>query len=61
MYVGDVDDLDELADLLLEAEDRLSASPNSEQAQWDVEDIQQRIEEVSAQVNGGEDGDVERS
>ncbi|QBJ01160.1 hypothetical protein PBI_ARISSANAE_75 [Mycobacterium phage Arissanae] len=53
MYVDDVDDLDELADLLLEAEERLSACPSSEQAAWDVEDIQGRIDELSSQVEEG--------
>ena len=46
MYVKDIDDLDELADLLAEAEDRLERDPMNEQAEWDREDILGRIEEL---------------
>lgn len=50
MYVDDVDDLEELEWLRDEAESRLEANPGNEQAQWDIEDIDERIEELSAQV-----------
>ncbi|ASZ72867.1 hypothetical protein SEA_DRAKE55_78 [Mycobacterium phage Drake55] len=46
MYVADVDDLEELKDLRSEAESRLGRNPDNEQAQWDLEDIEDRIEEL---------------
>ncbi|BBX09467.1 hypothetical protein [Mycolicibacterium aichiense] len=49
MYVDDVDDLDELHDLLAEAHDRLLANPGNEQAQWDIEDIENRLEQVKTE------------
>ncbi|QDP44656.1 hypothetical protein SEA_NOTHINGSPECIAL_72 [Mycobacterium phage NothingSpecial] len=50
MYVADVDDLEELEYLRAEAENSLAMDPNNEQAGWDLEDITERIEELSAQV-----------
>jgi hypothetical protein len=47
MYVADVTDIDELAELLAEAWDRVMAEPSNEQAQWDVQDIEDRIVELS--------------
>ncbi|AEJ93355.1 hypothetical protein SEA_GREEDYLAWYER_74 [Mycobacterium phage GreedyLawyer] len=46
MYVEDVDDLVELEFLLADAEDRLAEDPANEQARWDVEDIEDRIQDV---------------
>ncbi|UJD21175.1 hypothetical protein SEA_SORORFAGO_78 [Mycobacterium phage SororFago] len=51
MYVEDVDDLEELEYLLSEAQDRLDANPGNEQAQWDIEDIEERINEVKTEEN----------
>ncbi|ASR86174.1 hypothetical protein SEA_BOBSWAGET_69 [Mycobacterium phage BobSwaget] len=51
MYVDDVDDLAELEELLADAQDRLASNPSNEQAAWDVEDIEGRMEELSAEVN----------
>ncbi|ASZ75416.1 hypothetical protein PBI_JOSHKAYV_77 [Mycobacterium phage JoshKayV] len=54
MYVEDIDDLEELEDLRKDAESRLGRNPgNNEQAQWDLEDIEERIEELSEQVKEG--------
>ncbi|QBJ04879.1 hypothetical protein SEA_ELEPHANTOON_78 [Mycobacterium phage Elephantoon] len=53
MYVEDVDDLEELNFLRDEAVARLDADPGNEQASWDIEDIDERIEELSSQVDGG--------
>ncbi|APC43222.1 hypothetical protein SEA_JAAN_75 [Mycobacterium phage Jaan] len=57
MYVDDDDDLEELQSLLADAQDRLDqareGSPAHEQAGWDIEDIEQRIEELSVQVEEG--------
>lgn len=50
MYVADVTDLNELRQLLAEAEDRVQASRTPEefeQAQWDIEDIEDRIDELT--------------
>lgn len=46
MYVADVTDMQELEELLAEAQDWLLLEPDSEQAQWDVEDILDRIYEL---------------
>lgn len=46
MYVADVTDLAELHDLLDEAMHHLAMQP-CEQNRWDVEDITNRIEELS--------------
>uniref|UniRef100_A0AAU8GQR4 Uncharacterized protein n=1 Tax=Mycobacterium phage BabyBack TaxID=3158877 RepID=A0AAU8GQR4_9CAUD len=46
MYVEDIDDLDELDQLYDEAVNRLEAYPANEQAQLDLEDIEERMEEV---------------
>ncbi|AGS82757.1 hypothetical protein ANNAL29_76 [Mycobacterium phage AnnaL29] len=51
MYVDDVFDLEELESLRDEAQGRLDANPHNEQAAWDLEDIEGRIEEVSAEVS----------
>ncbi|QTF81498.1 hypothetical protein SEA_TARSUSIV_74 [Mycobacterium phage TarsusIV] len=51
MYVDDVYDLEELEELRDEAEGRLEANPSNEQAQWDLEDIEGRMEELKAEVN----------
>lgn len=48
----DIDDLDELEALYDEAVNLLEANPDSEQARWYVEDIHDRIEELSSQVEG---------
>ncbi|QXO13353.1 hypothetical protein SEA_TROOPER_76 [Mycobacterium phage Trooper] len=48
MYVDDVDDLEELEELRDEAEGRLEADPGNEQARWDLEDIEDRIDDLSA-------------
>lgn len=53
MYVDDVDDLEELEYLLSEAQDRLLEDPNNEQAQWDIEDIEERIREVNYERGAG--------
>ncbi|AOZ61314.1 hypothetical protein SEA_DARTHPHADER_74 [Mycobacterium phage DarthPhader] len=53
MYVDDVDDLDELEFLRDEAVERLDSNPDNEQAQFDLEDINERISEV---VAANEDG-----
>ena len=53
MYVDDVDDLEELGELLAEAQDRLYSDPTNEQAQWDVEDIEERITELNYERGGG--------
>lgn len=50
MYVHDVDDLEELEDLLSEAQDLLDADPSNEQAGWDVDDIEERIAQVTAEA-----------
>ncbi|QGJ90218.1 hypothetical protein PBI_SHEAKEIRA_72 [Mycobacterium phage SheaKeira] len=47
MYVEDVHDLNELEVLHREAVSFLAANPNSEQARWDVEDIEERIGHLS--------------
>ncbi|AMO44037.1 hypothetical protein BJD46_gp69 [Mycobacterium phage Bactobuster] len=53
MYVDDDDDLEELQSLLADAQDRLEqareGSPAHEQAGWDIEDIEGRIDELSMQ------------
>ncbi|QJD50281.1 hypothetical protein SEA_IWOKEUPLIKEDIS_78 [Mycobacterium phage Iwokeuplikedis] len=58
MYVEDIDDLDELEDLKAEAEESLRAphatGAQREQAEWDLEDINGRIAELSAQAEGSE-------
>ena len=46
-YVADVTDPDELMELLAEADDRLPEDPLNEQAQWDREDILDRLEEIT--------------
>ncbi|QFG04555.1 hypothetical protein SEA_JEEVES_80 [Mycobacterium phage Jeeves] len=51
MYVEDVDDLEELEFLRDEAVNRLDADPSNEQAQWDLEDIDERINEVKTEEN----------
>ncbi|ALA07889.1 hypothetical protein SEA_PIONEER_78 [Mycobacterium phage Pioneer] len=50
MYVDDVDDLEELEFLRDEAVNRLENDPGNEQASWDIEDIDERISELSSQV-----------
>ncbi|QNJ57024.1 hypothetical protein SEA_DELORIS_76 [Mycobacterium phage Deloris] len=52
MYVDDIDDLEELEFLRDEAADRLEANPANEQASWDLEDIEGRIDDLSAEVGG---------
>ncbi|AHG24298.1 hypothetical protein KIY80_gp74 [Mycobacterium phage Benvolio] len=52
MYVDDVDDLEELEYLRDEAQARVDSGTYTEQAQWDLEDIEARIEELSAEVGG---------
>lgn len=47
MYVADVTDMAELRELLAEIEDRLLANPNNEVAQWDKEDVLNRMAEIS--------------
>ncbi|QFP95555.1 hypothetical protein SEA_GAUGELDP_72 [Mycobacterium phage GaugeLDP] len=54
MYVEDIDELDELDSLYDEAVSRLESDPANEQAHWDLEDIENRIEELSGEVSGGE-------
>ncbi|QGH80638.1 hypothetical protein SEA_RAHALELUJAH_78 [Mycobacterium phage Rahalelujah] len=61
MYVDDVDDLEELNYLRDEAVERLDRDPGNEQASWDIEDIDNRIEELSSQVEGGNGEDVEHA
>ena len=49
MYVADVTDVKELEELLAEAQDFLASATNAEefeQAQWDIEDIEDRIDEL---------------
>jgi len=49
MYVADVTDIKELEYLLAEAQDRLQASGcerDYEAAAWDIEDIEDRIDEL---------------
>ncbi|QCG76925.1 hypothetical protein SEA_XIANYUE_72 [Mycobacterium phage XianYue] len=50
MYVDDIDDLEELRDLREEAVDNLESHPANEQVQWDLEDIDRRIEELSYEL-----------
>ncbi|ALF02221.1 hypothetical protein SEA_LADYBIRD_80 [Mycobacterium phage LadyBird] len=52
MYVDDIDDLEELEFLRDEAEKRVDANPSNEQAAWDLEDIEERIGELSDEVGG---------
>ncbi|AFV51206.1 hypothetical protein ST20ES_78 [Mycobacterium phage 20ES] len=52
MYVEDIDDLEELEDLKGEIERNLRAGHGNEQDRWDLEDINQRIEELSDEVGG---------
>ncbi|QFG12577.1 hypothetical protein PBI_TOAKA_78 [Mycobacterium phage Toaka] len=59
MYVADVDDLEELRWLRDEAEKTLRTNPSNEQARWDIEDIDERIEELSSQVEGEVTGGME--
>lgn len=50
MYVADVTDVKELEALLAEAQDRLAASGSErqwEQAAWDIQDIEDRIDELT--------------
>ncbi|QBP31092.1 hypothetical protein SEA_REFUGE_74 [Mycobacterium phage Refuge] len=47
MYVDDVDDLEELEFLRDEAQARLDANPSNEQAQFDLEDIEERMTEIA--------------
>lgn len=50
MYVADVNDMAELQELLSDAEARLANSKYEmqyEQALWDIEDITNRIKEIS--------------
>lgn len=57
MYVEDIDDLDELSALLAEAEDRYNFSyayQDIEQAEWDMQDIQERINELQAMSETGD-------
>ncbi|AOZ64019.1 hypothetical protein SEA_BAEHEXIC_75 [Mycobacterium phage Baehexic] len=51
MYVDDIDDLEELKELRRDAEKRLGDRPQDEQAQWDLEDIEDRIGELSGEVD----------
>ncbi|UJD20913.1 hypothetical protein SEA_ZIMMER_75 [Mycobacterium phage Zimmer] len=53
MYVEDIDDLDELAQLRDEAVRELDVHPANEQAQFDLEDIDQRIAQVKAESASG--------
>lgn len=55
MYVADVTDVQELLELLAEAQDRLAYAeirPGSElayeQAMWDIEDIEERLWELGS-------------
>ncbi|AHJ86689.1 hypothetical protein CRB1_78 [Mycobacterium phage CRB1] len=56
MYVEDIDDLEELQDLQAEAERTLSRPGSTgaqrEQAEWDLEDIAERIADLSDEVGG---------
>ena len=47
MYVADVTSIEELNSLLAEAKAFLEDHPGSEQAAWDVEDIEGRIAELA--------------
>lgn len=47
MYVADVTSMEELQELLAEAEDRLALDPTNEQAAWDIEDIEDRMAEIA--------------
>jgi hypothetical protein len=47
VYVKDITDMNELNELLAEVQDQLLADPLNEQAQWDMEDIMDRIDEIS--------------
>lgn len=50
MYVADVTDVQELLELRAEAEDELIQSDYmSEQAAWDLEDIENRLWELGAE------------
>ncbi len=43
MYVEDITDMNELNELLAEVQDRLLADPLNEQAEFDMEDITERM------------------
>lgn len=46
MYVADVTSMKELEELLSEAKCRLMDNPGNEQAQWDIEDIEERMAQI---------------
>ncbi|BBC43898.1 hypothetical protein [Mycobacterium phage GS4E] len=52
MYVEDIDDLEELEDLKGEIERTLRAGGGNEQDRWDLEDVNERIAELSDEVGG---------
>lgn len=52
MYVADVTSMKELEYLLTEAQDELLHNPNCEQAAWDIEDIEARMEELRLEGGG---------
>ncbi|QGJ89214.1 hypothetical protein SEA_RETRO23_77 [Mycobacterium phage Retro23] len=49
MYVDDIDDLEELEELRDEAANFFRTHPHSQQAQWDLEDIEERIDELTGE------------
>ncbi|AIW02968.1 hypothetical protein PBI_LARENN_73 [Mycobacterium phage Larenn] len=51
MYVEDIDELEELEELREEAERTLRFDPRDEQAQWDLEDIVNRIAELTGEAD----------
>ncbi|QGJ90599.1 hypothetical protein KIY81_gp16 [Mycobacterium phage Bugsy] len=53
MYVDDIDDLEELEELRDEAASFLRTHPGSRQAQWDLEDIEDRIDELTDEADMG--------
>ncbi|QLF84642.1 hypothetical protein SEA_GAIL_78 [Mycobacterium phage Gail] len=59
MFVDDVDDLEELEFLRDEAVNLLEANPSNEQAQWDLEDIEERINQVKTEENIENGGGVQ--
>ncbi|KRD08603.1 hypothetical protein ASE48_08545 [Mycobacterium sp. Root265] len=50
MYVDDIFDKDELLGLQEEVQLNLDANPGNEQSQWDMEDITQRINQLTREV-----------
>jgi hypothetical protein len=60
MYLDDVVDLAELEGLQHEAESRLAIDCKDEQSRWDLEDVQDRILEVKAQLEAAKPRSVEQ-